>query len=120
MKDSLALSGQTNPNFAPIPGGGLTNDGAAVREAIDQFDGAVMAELEAIGKLADGGEFSRGESFDGQEKLMLLRLDAVGAGGILAIAEEFADPVAEFGEVTIGGNRKISRRDRPHIYIVSR
>lgn len=57
-----------------------------------------MLELEAFGENADGGTTSRGQSFDGEERLVLLGFEAGCAGGHFAEIEEAADFVAKVGQ----------------------
>ena len=100
-KRTFARRGQANEDFAAILGGGFADDGAVIGQAIDQLDRAVMTNLKAIGEFGNGRELSRRQAFDREEELMLLRLDSMGSGGFFAIAEEFPDLVAEFGQRAI-------------------
>jgi hypothetical protein len=87
-------------------------DQAAGGEAVDQPDGAVVANQKVIGELADGGAFGLIEPLNGEEDLVLLRLEAFGAGGLLAEMDETADEKAEPAEGPVIGPG--------HIYIVPR
>ncbi len=108
VEDTLAFGGETDQHLTAIFRARFAYDRATLFGAIDQLDGAVVAELKAIGKFADGGKFSCGEPFDGEKELVLLRFDSDGPGGVFAIAKEPADLVAEFGQIAIGGERKIA------------
>jgi len=119
VENAFTRGGKANKDFTAVVGCGLARNGAALDHAIDEFDGTVMTDLKPGGKLADGGEFSDGQSFDGEEKLMLLRLDAVGAGSFFAIAKEETDLMSKLGEAAIGGQREVAGGNC-HIYIVSR
>src|SRR6185312_4874933 len=57
-----------------------------------------MADAESLGKKA-GGNQSRGtRAFDREQRLMLLRAEARGEGGIFAEDQEMAQHIAELGE----------------------
>ena len=57
---------------------------ARFREAVDQFDGAVVADSEPFGQLSDRDRVPDREALDRQQRLMLARGQADGARGILA------------------------------------
>jgi hypothetical protein len=67
-------------------------------EAAAQLDGAVVADLQALGESADGGRNSQRQSLKSEQSLMLLRLNAGGASRVLAEIQEAADFVTESGE----------------------
>jgi hypothetical protein len=91
-------------------------DGAVLGQAVHKLDGAVMLDLEAFGKLADGRPGVIGETLYGQKELVLLWLQAVLASGFGAELKVAADLVAEFGERAVFGGGKICW----HSYIVAR
>lgn len=70
-------------------------------EAIDELDGAVVLDLQAFGERADGGVVGSGQSFDGEERLILLRLNSGGAGGLLAQILKAAHLIAEFRQSAV-------------------
>ena len=117
-KGPVAGGREADENFATVIGGGFANDIAAGGEAVDQLDGAVVTDLKTVGEFGDSGELSRGKAFDGEEELVLLGLDSMGAGGFFAVTEKFADLVAEFGERAVGVEGEIT--GGRHDYIVSR
>jgi hypothetical protein len=57
-------------------------------EAVDQFDGTVMPDLQPLGELGDTGTRSPRQAFEGQHQLMLLRLEAGLASRLLAEVQE--------------------------------
>jgi len=91
-----------------IVGAGLTKDSSGFFQSIDQVHRAVMLNLQTPRELADSRTLSFGQPLDRQQKLMLLRLDAVGSRGVLAEAQKTAHLMAEFGKPAIGGERKIA------------
>lgn len=66
-------------------------------EAAAQFDRAMVADLQTLGESADRSGKSWGQPFQRKQRLMLLRLDAGGAGRILAEIQKAPDFVAESG-----------------------
>jgi hypothetical protein len=104
----LALRSQADEYFPMIVYPGLTKDSSGFLQSIDQVHRAVMFNLQTPRKLADGGTLAFGQTLDRQQKLMLLRLDAVGSRGVLAEAQKTAHLMAEFGKPAIGGERKIA------------
>ena len=103
--------------FRLARGGEVDQDAAAVGvvppapeqpqafEAVDQFDGAVVLQEEPLGQGADRGRDRRRETFQRQEELVLLRLQASRARGLLAEMEEAPEAIAHLGQraVLIGG-----------------
>jgi hypothetical protein len=79
-----------------------------LHEAIDEFYRAVMAQAEPFRKRPDGGTASHGQSFYGQEGLVLLRFDAPGPGGLFAYVQELADAIAELGKPPESRSRNLS------------
>ncbi len=57
----------------------------AVRlQPVRQLNRAVMLDLQALGKQSDGGVAGSRQSFDRQQRLILLRLDSRRASGLFA------------------------------------
>ena len=83
----------------------MAQDQPALRQPVDEPHGAVMLELQAFGKLAYGR--LAGICFDGQEQLMLGRLQAGAPGGLLAKTQEAADLVAELGQGLVVGRAQV-------------
>ena len=65
-------------------------------QPVDQLDGAVMPDLQALSQFADGGRHFRRQTLDRQQQLVLLRFQAVSARRFLAVAQEPADVITEF------------------------
>jgi len=65
--------------------------GALVNKAIYKFHSAGMAAAELLREGGISGTSALGQALDGQEKLMLLRFDALGASGFLAEMQELPD-----------------------------
>ncbi len=85
-------------DFSSVGTAARADDQSLGFEAATQFDRAVVADLQALGESADGGRHSRWQPLESEQSLMLLRLNAGCAGGILAEIQEAADFVAESGE----------------------
>ena len=72
---------------------------ASRARSIHQFHGAVMANLQALGQIADRRAMTLSvESLYGQQQLALLRFQAVGPRSPLAEMQKLADLVAELRE----------------------
>jgi len=71
VEAATALRGEDDSHGAAVPSG-TTGDESARLHAVDQFDGAVMPELHALGNLTDRGCAGTGKSTDGQQQLVLL------------------------------------------------
>jgi hypothetical protein len=71
----------------------------AVRfQPIHQFDGAVMLDLQPLREHADGGVFRAGQTFNGEQRLKLLRLDAGSVRRLVAQDLEAPDFVTKIGQ----------------------
>ncbi len=86
-------------------------------QPVHQAHRALMAELEPLGDVHDGGAFASGNPLHREQQLVLPGLEAGGAGGLLAPPEEPAELVAERGEGADLGGREAGH---PANYIVSR
>ena len=67
-------------------------------QAVYQFHCAVVLDLQACGKLSDQGPRALRQAFQGQQQLMLLRLQPRAACGLLAEVKEVADLISQFRE----------------------
>lgn len=53
-------------------------------QSIHELDGAVMLNLQTFGEQPDGGVGLGRQSFDGEQRLILLRFDSGGTRGLFA------------------------------------
>jgi hypothetical protein len=113
----LAPVREADEDFPPVLGIVLAPREAPLGETVDQLDGAVMLNLQALGQLADGRPVSFGQAFDSQQKLVLLRLDPVRLGGVAAELQEAPDAISELGQRAILGGGEVGGI---HKHIVSR
>ena len=97
-EDFLASGREGEEDFAAIVLGAGAMDKASGFEAIDQFDGAVVADLHAIGQFADAGAHTGGHPFHGEHELILAAFEAGLLHHFLAKVEEAADLVTELGQ----------------------
>jgi len=67
-------------------------------QPVHQFHCAVMADEHARGEFSNGGLHTVRQAFDGQQKLVLLRLDSGGARLVFAEPQKPADLKAELGQ----------------------
>src|SRR5665213_3351977 len=78
-----------------------------LHEAVDQLHRAVMTKAKSLRKRTHCGTSSLGQSFDGEQDLMLLRFDPLGPGCFFAHMQELADAVSEFSKLAIARSRNI-------------
>lgn len=112
---SLALGQQCDEYLAAILLGPASSHQTRAFETINQLNRTVMLQLHLLGKGADGGTEVRWQSLDGEEKLVLLRLETGVARGHFAKMQKTPDLVSELGQGAV-----IKRLDGLHIYIVTR
>jgi len=79
----------------------MSMDQPELLQAVREFHGRVMAQLQAFGKFTNGALFSTWISFDREQSLMLLGRYARALGGVFAEAEELPQRVAKRGQVLI-------------------
>lgn len=96
---------QMDQHLPAILGICLAFNKTARHHAVDQFDGGVMANLETPRDLADGRRKRYREAFHGQQKLMLMRLQSMGPGGLLRVMEETPNVMTKVGQGTIESGR---------------
>lgn len=71
---------------------------SSLDQAIHQFHGAVMADLETFGENPNGRTLSLGEALDGKQELVLLGLEASGPRFAFAEREEATDLIPKLGQ----------------------
>jgi hypothetical protein len=94
----FALIGQDHPDGASVVRVGRPIDEPLGLGSVDQFDDAVMAQLEPVGEFAHHGPVASGEALERQHELVLLGRDAVTAHRLLAEAKIATDPEAKPGK----------------------
>lgn len=95
---ALAFRGELDEHTAAVLDAAAAPDKAARFEAVEQLDGAVMAELETFGEIADGDFLVRRRALRGEHELVLLRLESGFTRGVFAEAKEEPQLVAKLGE----------------------
>jgi hypothetical protein len=114
FEERFAVMGELDQDLAAIIGGTQAAEISPVHQPIDQLDRAVVLQLHAFGQNADRRFEAVGQPSYGQEQLVLLRLDAGLARGMLAETEKPADLVAQFrhsfeiGRGLISGHKSIA------------
>ena len=96
VEQAAAARGDVNRDAPAVAAAGHALSQAAAFEAVDQFDGGVVVEEEALGEQADVRGRSGGSSGQDQQHLVLLGSQARGPCGAAAEIQEFADAKAEF------------------------
>ena len=93
----LAVPSQLDQHLAPIICSPEPNQKSAINQAINKPHGAVVLELHSLGQSTDRGMHAVGQTLDGQQKLLLLRLESGLARGIFAKTQKTPDLVTELG-----------------------
>jgi hypothetical protein len=92
-------------NLAAVFGAAAAGDEAFAGQTVEQFDSAVVLNLQALSQVADARLLADRLSLDGKHDLILLWLDAGPAGGVLAESLEAADLIAKVGQGLVIGER---------------
>lgn len=71
-EDFAAGGGERDVDHAAVAGVVGADDEAVVHGALDQADDGVVALLEELGELADGGGAASGKALDAEQELVLL------------------------------------------------
>ncbi len=79
----------------------LTSNQPSQTKPVDQLDRTMGPDVQTLGEMADGWHIVRGNTFEGQEELMLLLAQTLVAGRIFAEMDEAADLVAEFSQFLV-------------------
>ena len=98
-QNPIPFRGQRNQHLTPIPSFPFPAHIPRYREAIQQFHGAVMFNLQSFRDFSNVRSYSRRQSFDGQKHLVLARLQAQLAGSHLSGMHVAANLVAYFSQV---------------------
>lgn len=93
---------------------------ASLLQPVKKLYGAVMLNLEPLGQVADRGRCSAGQPLDGQQQLVLLRLESRRAGRLLAEMQEPPDLMTELSQSAVLGNGDVDGSLSHLIYIVTR
>ena len=105
----LALGGELQPDDPLVLGVAAAGDQARLLGPVDQADGAVVAEQEVVGHLADRRPARVGVAPDGQQELVLGRRQPGCLGLLLAPAQEAAQAGPERQQVLVVGVRQSHR-----------
>jgi hypothetical protein len=106
-QERLAPLRKADENFTPVLAIVLPACQPSLCETVDQLDGAVMLNLEALGQFADSRPAPFRQALDCQQKLVLLRLDPVRLGGVGAELQEAPDAVSEIGQGAVFSGREV-------------
>jgi len=84
VKGVLAVGTQLQADDAPVEFVTMAGDEAVADGAVDEFDHRMVAQHEAVSSFADGQALSATTGLDGEQKLVLLGVDAGLAGRMVA------------------------------------
>ena len=105
LEDVFSLRGECDKDFALISFIAGAYNETALNEAINQFDRAMMLDLQAFGQLTDGGLAPARQAFQGEQQLVLLRLKAARTNGLFTQTEKATKLVAKLGQRLVIGRR---------------
>ena len=108
---SLWGEGDKHPSLIPLAPAAL--DETTFGEPVDEFDRAMMRDLEPLGQSTDGRFPSLRQPLHCQQQLVLLGFKTRSTRGLFAEAEKAAQLIAKFGE-------RLIRRDRDFILWIHR
>jgi hypothetical protein len=94
----FTLGSQGKPYFAAVFAAAIAPDIAAGREPVHQFNRTVMSNLQPLGQFSDSRADANRQPFQGKHELMLVRLQASHARGLLTEVKKTADPITQFRE----------------------
>ena len=98
FQGALATREQNHAKLPMIANTGRTAHKTPGCKSIDQAYSAVMPEKQAFRQTADAGTVWIGEPPEGQQHLVLLRLEPRGFRGQITAANELADAVPQLGQ----------------------
>jgi len=94
----FTLGSQGKPYFAAVFPAAIAPDIASDGEPVHQFNGTVMSNLQSLGQLSNPRTDVSRQPFQGKHELMLVRLQASHARGLLTEVKKTADPITQFRE----------------------
>jgi hypothetical protein len=107
-EDFVCFGRKANQNLATVFSTAVATDEPSRRQAVNQFYCAVMLYLEALRHLGYARPCSFRKPFQGEQKLVLARLDSRGAGHLLAEMQETANLVPQFRQGLVIGHADYS------------
>jgi hypothetical protein len=100
MQQCLAAGCKVHEHFGLILISVPAPHGVPINDTIYKLSRAVMAKAELMGERGHGGTSVPSQALNGQEKLMLLGFNTLGAGGFLAKMHKLRDTVPELSKRT--------------------
>ena len=94
----FTASRQRELNLTPVILSRLTFQKAIRHQPVYQPNRAVMPYLQALGQFANRDAIAFRKTFDGEQRLMLLRSDSRCMRGVLAEPQKLPERVAQVGE----------------------
>lgn len=91
----LTMAGEFNNNLPSILVGANAAHQFFQHQPVDQSHSTVMLQLQSLRQLSDGHPIAPGETFDGQQSLMLLRCEPGGMGRLFAEMNELPQRIAK-------------------------
>jgi len=97
-EEAVAAPREPDEDLPAVGSVAMPPDEPAGLHPVDELDRAMVSDVQAVGDLADRRTAVRGQAADGQEELMLPRLEPRPAGDLFAEPEEPSELVPEPGE----------------------
>ena len=125
-QDLVSCRGKRQEHLTPILAAAAPSDVAGASQPIDQFDRAVMLDLQPLRQFADARARSVRKPFQREQQLVLARFEAGVTGRLLAERQESADLIPKLcqrfvifrGKVRLHGRDYIGARCKSLLYIV--
>ncbi len=92
----FTLWSQGKPYFAAVFPAAIAPDIASDREPVHQLNRTVMSNLQPFGQLSNPWADASRQPFQRKHELMLVRLEASHARGLLTEVKKTADPITQF------------------------
>jgi hypothetical protein len=96
LEEFFAVVSQLDQDLPPVIGRPQAAKKPSIDQSIDKLNGAVMLQLHPFGQRPDSRFQTIGQTADGQQELVLLRLDAGLSRGVFTEAQKTTDLVAQF------------------------
>ena len=100
-EDLLTVRRELNQDLTPVAVTMAADDCAPVGKAVQKLDSTVVPQAHARRQGSNGRALAFRQPFYGEQKLMLLRLQAMSARSFFTEMQELPDSITEFGELTV-------------------
>jgi hypothetical protein len=104
VQQILAVRREFNQHFAAVLIAVAAFHGAMIDETVQQFHCAVVPKTQPLRKRGDSRTSARRHAFQGEKKLVLLRLNPLRTGSLFAEVKELTNAVPKLGKLAVTRN----------------